>query len=77
MRLLFLAAASTFAALAPAQHVILMTAGTSDERTLATDPFEIDLIRNDEIYEVIPTAGLPYSARPFLTTRGVPRYFAV
>src|SRR5690606_1918719 len=49
-------------------HTVLMTAGTSDEHTVATDPFEVDLIRNDEIYEVLPLPGFPYTARPFLPT---------
>ena len=69
MRATILAAAgAAFAAAAPAQFTILMTAGTSDEHTLATDPFEVDLIRSDEIYEVRPQAGPAYSARPFLPT---------
>ncbi len=68
MRATFFAIASTsLAALAPAQFTILMNGG-SDERTLATDPVEIDLIRTDEIYEVTPFATVPYSARPFLPT---------
>lgn len=58
-----LAASTAFAA---AQHTILMTSGTSDERTLAIDAPEIDLIRNDEIYAVTPLPGGGYSARPFL-----------
>lgn len=49
-----------------AQHVILMTAGTSDERTIGNDLPEIDLIRNDEIYQVRPLPGVAYTARPFL-----------
>lgn len=53
-------------ALAPAQHTVLFVAGTSDERTLAVDASEIDLMRSDEIYEVTPIAGVPYPARPFL-----------
>jgi hypothetical protein len=69
MRLLQLAAASAaLATLAPAQFTILMTSGTSDETTLAIDAVELDTIRNDEIYEVRPLPGLPYTARPFLPT---------
>jgi hypothetical protein len=62
------AACAAFAALAPAQFTILHTAGTSDENTLATDPFEVDLIRNDEIYGVTPTSLSLYTAWPFLPT---------
>ena len=54
--------------LLPAQHTVLMTSGTSDERTLAVDAPEIDLIRNDEIYAVTPLPGVAYTARPFLPT---------
>lgn len=67
MRLL--ATVCTFVAactLLPAQHTILMTSGSSDENTLGLDPFEIDLIRSDEIYEVTPVPGSAYTARPFL-----------
>ena len=56
------------AALCPAQHTILMTSGTSDERTLGLDAPELDLIRNDEIYSVTPLPGPGYTARPFLPT---------
>lgn len=67
MRALLLAATSAaFAGLAPAQHTILMTSGGSVESTLGTDPFEIDIIRNDGIHEVTPVLGVPYTARPFL-----------
>jgi hypothetical protein len=67
-RLLPLAAATALAAAVPAQFTILMTSGTSDERTLGVDLPEIDTIRNDEIYEVMPVIGGGYTARPFLPT---------
>lgn len=54
------------AALLPAQHVILMTSGTTDENTIGLDAPEIDLIRNDSIFEVTPVPGVGYTARPFL-----------
>lgn len=61
-----LAALPLFAALAPAQHTILLAPGPSDERTLGLDAPETDLMRTDEIYEVFPTPGGGYTARPFL-----------
>ncbi|MBX3463485.1 MAG: hypothetical protein KF830_09955 [Planctomycetes bacterium] len=54
------------AAIAPAQHLVLMTSGAAEERTLALDLPEIDTIRREEIYEVFPLPGGAYSARPFL-----------
>ncbi|MCB9879561.1 MAG: hypothetical protein H6835_18355 [Planctomycetes bacterium] len=57
-----------FAAAGTAQHTVLMTAGTSDERTLGLDAPELDLIRNDEIYAVTPLPGTAYTAWPFLPT---------
>ncbi len=54
------------AAFAPAQHTILFVAGPSDERTLALDAPEVDLMRSDEIYAVTPVPGIEYPARPFL-----------
>ncbi len=54
------------AALAPAQYTVLVTSGSTEESTLALDLPEIDLIRNDEIYSVLPVVGQAYSARPFL-----------
>jgi hypothetical protein len=66
IRLPLLLAALAAPGLARAQHVILMTAGTSDEHTLGLDAPEIDLIRSDEIYEVLPLPGAAYTARPFL-----------
>lgn len=60
------AAVSLLAALAPAQHTILMTSGSSDENTLGLDAFELDLIANDEVYEVTPLPGTFYTAKPFL-----------
>lgn len=66
--ILFPLAATTLTALCVGQHTILMTSGTSDERTLGLDLTEIDLIRNDEIYEVTPFPGAFYTARPFLPT---------
>src|SRR5262245_59117214 len=54
------------AAALPAQFTILMTSGTSDEHTLGIDAPELDLIRNDAIYEVTPVPGVAYTARPFL-----------
>jgi hypothetical protein len=69
MRALLLATAfGSLAGSIPAQITILMTSGGSDAHTLAIDPPEIDLIRNDEIYSVTPVPGVPYSARPFLPT---------
>ena len=56
------------AALAPAQTTQILTSvnGTTDARTLALDPAEIDEIREGDIYEVFPLPGVPYSLRPFL-----------
>jgi hypothetical protein len=58
------------AALAPAQHILLMTStsSSSPESTLALDLPEVDSIRGNEIYEVFPLPGVAYSARPFLPT---------
>lgn len=66
MRLCPLFCLALSAAFAPAQHTILMTSGGSDENTLGLDAFEVDLIRNDTIFEVTPLPGVPYTARPFL-----------
>jgi hypothetical protein len=54
------------AALAPAQHTILMTSGAADETTLALDLPEIDSINNVDIYQVTPAIGQAAIARPFL-----------
>jgi hypothetical protein len=54
------------AALAPAQHIILMTSGAADERTLGLDWPEVDSIGDEEIYEVFPLPATSYTARPFL-----------
>jgi hypothetical protein len=54
------------AAVAPAQHVLLINSGGADEHTLATDQSEIDTIGADEIYQVFPIPNTLYSAVPFL-----------
>lgn len=53
------------AALAPAQHTILFS-GNADERTWALDLPELDLIGDDDVYEVTPVPGVIPVARPFL-----------
>ena len=61
-----LTALPMLAALAPAQHVVLVTASATTERTLGLDMPEVDTMNPDGIYEVYPTLGVPYTARPFL-----------
>lgn len=67
MRILTLTAVlPVLAAVAPAQHVLLINSGSSDEHTLANDLNEIDSIGADEIYQVTPVVGSLYSPVPFL-----------
>src|SRR5262245_52853364 len=63
--LLLIASTPLLAATLPAQHIILMTAGTTSAQTIGLDPPHSDLISNHEIYEGQPGPGF-YTARPFM-----------